>query len=413
MRTTAALFGIACLWIMGAGAFATAGEIQWKQHDINRQSINEAAAAIDVDRDGDLDVVCGDTWYEAPAWTAHHLRDVPRYGTYTGCFASLPLDMDGDGDHDFVTVSYFGKSVAWVENPGSKDATWPVHPIDEPGPSECAVLEDLTGDGQPEILPNTVNVVVFYALQSNDGKPTLKKYDFGTEAAGHGVGSGDVNADGRTDLLTPKGWFEAPANPAEDTWTWHPEWTLDGGEALKDLRPGIQILARDVDGDGLSDVVYAMGHNRGLFWIKQEKGPEGNRVWGQHRLIDNQPTSVHTLLWVDIDGDGQAHELVTGKRVYAHEKEEGDTEAPIIAWYAFDQTKGDWVRHLIYQGEPATNAPAEIPLRDAQKDFPPGTCGVGLQIDAVDLDRDGDVDLVFPGKSGLYWFENLGAGRSE
>ena len=30
---------------------------------------------------------------------------------------------------------------------------------------------------------------------------------------------------------------------------------------------------------------------------------------------------------------------------------------------------------------------------------------------AVDLDRDGDLDLVCPGKSGLYWFENLGAGR--
>jgi hypothetical protein len=63
---------------------------------------------------------------------------------------------------------------------------------------------------------------------------------------------------------------------------------------------------------------------------------------------------------------------------------------------------------VIFQGEPAANAPAKREDRLALRDFPPGTAGTGLQMTAIDLDRDGDLDLVCPGKSGLYLFENLG-----
>ena len=198
-----------------------------------------------------------------------------------------------------------------------------------PGNIEAAWMVDLSGDGVPDVLPNTVNVVVWYeVVKKSDGKGfDLKKHDLGTQAAGHGVGSGDVNGDGRVDLLTPKGWFEAPADPAHDTWAWHPDWQLGA--------TGIQILARDVDGDGLSDIVYGMGHDYGLFWLHQGKGSGGERTWTK-QTIDNSVASVHTLLWADIDGDGKAHELVTGKRVYAHEIEPGATDGSLVAWYAFD-----------------------------------------------------------------------------
>ncbi len=63
---------------------------------------------------------------------------------------------------------------------------------------------------------------------------------------------------------------------------------------------------------------------------------------------------------------------------------------------------------MIYEGEPARNAPAKREERLALRDFPAGTAGTGLQLTVVDIDRDGDNDLVCPGKSGLYLFENLG-----
>ncbi len=77
---------------------------------------------------------------------------------------------------------------------------------------------------------------------------------------------------------------------------------------------------------------------------------------GPSSTIDKTVASVHALIWADIDGDGKAHELVTGKRVYAHEVEPGATDGSLVAWYHFDPQSQGWVRHVIYQGEPAKNA---------------------------------------------------------
>ena len=112
-----------------------------------------------------------DTWYQAPDWKPHHVRDVQRVGTYYNDFATLPLDVNGDGNTDFVTVSYFGKNVGWVENPGKTGATWTFHELDVPGPSEAAAAVDLTGDGIPDVLPNVVNTVAWYEVaRKADGK---------------------------------------------------------------------------------------------------------------------------------------------------------------------------------------------------------------------------------------------------
>lgn len=378
-----------------------AGEPQFRKHDINAKSPYEAAGVLDVDGDGDLDIVSGAQWYEAPSWTPHKVRDVEKVGTYYNCFSTVPMDVNGDGRMDFITCSYFGKNVGWVENPGDKSKPWTYHEVDQPGPSEAAVAVDLTGDGAPEFFPNTVNTVVFYQLVKSGDGLTFKKTDLGTEAAGHGSGTGDINGDGRLDILTPKGWFEAPEDAGSGGWTWHPEWNLGAA--------GIQILGRDLTGDGLADVVYGMGHARGLLWIEQQKGAGGERAWSKPMVIDPKLSSVHTLLWADLDGDGRDNELLTGKRVYAHEREEGDVEASVVAYYRIDPSTKRWSRHPIFEGEPARNAPADPGKRDAQKDFPAGTAGTGLEMVVIDIDWDGDRDIVCPGKSGLYLFENLGA----
>jgi hypothetical protein len=395
---------IAFAAIFACMTFLHAAEPKWKKQPVNAQSEFEAAGVFDVDNDGKLDIVCGDSWYQAPDWKPYHVRDVTRVGTYFNCFATLPLDVNADGHVDYITCSYFGKNVGWVENPGKFTAPWAYHEVDTPGNIEAASMVDLSGDGTPDILPNTVNVVVWYEVApKSDGKGfELKKHDHGAAAAGHGVGSGDVNGDGRIDLLTPKGWFEAPTSPAHDSWTWHPEWQLGAA--------GIQILARDVDGDGLSDVIYGMGHDYGLFWLRQSKGQGGQRVWTKEP-IDRSLAQVHSLIWADIDGDGKANELVTGKRVYAHEVEPGATDGSVIAWYDFDNASKTWARHVIFQGEPAKNAPGKASDRRALKDFPAGTAGTGLQLTAIDIDCDGDTDLVCPGKSGLYLFENLSTSK--
>ena len=394
---------LAAIFTLLATSTGFGDEPTFRKHEINASSVFESAGVFDVDNDGDLDVVSGDTWYEAPEWTAHHVRDVEVAGSYRNCFSTIPVDVDGDGDLDFVTCSYFARNVGWVENPGNKTEDWTYHEIDTPGPSEAAVAVDLDRDGRPDILPNSVNTVVWYSLENPGTEPNWVKHQLPPEAAGHGVGTGDINKDGRLDLLTPKGWFEAPEDARSADWTWHPSWDLGA--------TGIQILARDFDEDGDVDLVYGMGHNYGLFWAEQAVDGDGKPTWTKHP-IDKKLASVHTLLWADLDGDGRSDELVTGKRVYAHEVEPGDVEAPVIAYYRFDPEAKSWARHVIFEGEPARDAPASAADRDAQVDFPPGTAGTGLNIEAIDVDNDGDIDLVCPGKSGLYLFENLGPGKS-
>lgn len=373
---------------------------QWKTHSINDQSPYEACGAADFNGDGRIDIFCGDSWYEAPSWKQHKVRDVPASGPnphYYEDFCDAPLDVNGDGRMDIVTCNYFGKRVGWVQNPGG-DATqpWIEHEIDLPGNMETGELLDINGDGQPDFLPNTGNVVVWYELTAKTPEVKWTKHDLGKEGAGHGVGAGDVNGDSRVDIITPKGWYEQPAK-ASDTWMFHGEFQL--GSA------GILIHGRDVDGDGLTDIVWGMGHGFGLYWLRQSKSDDGSRTWTK-LTIDDTFSQVHVLLYTDLDGVGEP-ELVTGKRVYAHEVEPGDTDGSVIYSFQYDRTNAKWNRQTIFQGEPALNAPKNAKDRWALKDFPRGTAGTGLQIAAVDIDQDGDIDLVCPGKSGLYLIENL------
>ena len=377
-----------------------AGEIRWRKHVINDQSPFEAAGVADFNGDGRLDIFCGDSWYEAPNWTRHKVRDVPASAPnphYYEDFADLPLDVNGDGKIDIVTCTYFTRRVGWMENPGDPTKPWIEHEIDTPGPSEAGQLVDINGDGKLDFLPNTVNTVVWYELAQQ--KPDVKwvKHDLGAEGAGHGVGVGDVNGDGRLDIITPKGWYEQPEDGRSDKWAFHAEFQLGAA--------GILILGRDFDGDGRTDIVWGMGHAYGLHWLRQIAGAGGAREW-QRGDIDTSFSQVHTLVLADLDGDGEP-ELVTGKRIYAHEVEPGATDAPCLYRFQFDRSSGKWQKHVIYEGEAARNAPSDAKDRQALSDFARGSAGTGLQIEARDIDGDGDIDLVCPGKSGLYLFENL------
>jgi hypothetical protein len=262
---------------------------------------------------------------------------------------------------------------------------------------ETGELIDLNGDGKLDFLPNTGNVVVWYELTQQKPDVVWKKHDLGNEGAGHGVGAGDINSDGRIDIITPKGWREQPEDSSAE-WKFHAEFDLGAAS--------IFIHGRDVDGDKLTDVVWGMGHGFGLYWLKQSTSVDGKREW-KKLTIDDSFSQVHTLVYADLDGDGE-QELVTGKRVYAHEVEPGDTDGSVVFYYRFEKATATWKRHTIFHGDPALNAPKDAKDRWALKDFPRGTAGTGLQIAAVDIDKDGDVDLVCPGKSGLYLFENTG-----
>jgi hypothetical protein len=348
---------------------------------------SETAAVADINHDGRPDIVSGEYWYEAPAWTPHRFRDLDFTSSYIDAFSDLPLDVNGDGYPDIITVSWFAKKISWWKNPGRTRAAWMETVIDSGFPVEFAFLVDLDNDGQArELLPQSGSEsapLAWYELKpggggaGTDGGSLWVKHVVSPRSYGHGIGAGDVNGDGRADILTPKGWLEAPADPrAAGEWTLHADWEEKAHLGF--------LYVLDVNGDKRPDVLTTSAHDYGLFWLEQG----ANGQWTR-RVIDDAWSQGHASTLVDLNGDGQL-DLVTGKRFMAHNgKDPGEREPLGVYWYEHRATTAaggvEWIRHVIDYG---------------------GRVGGGMQIPVVDLDGDGDLDLVCAGKSGLFILEN-------
>jgi dienelactone hydrolase len=361
-----------------------AAEPRFKRHPVDPQSGLAAAAAFDVNRDGKLDIVTGAAWYEAPSWKKHVVRDVEfirgRYDDYS----CLPLDVNGDGWTDFVTANYRSEKLAWIEHPGEKPGTWKEHIIEKPGPMETGRLYDVNGDGRPDILPNGRDFAAWWELtppsaSAGSAEVRWRRHDLPPQVIGHGVGFGDINGDGRGDVIGPGGWLEASEDRRQGAWRWHGEFNL-GRDA------SIPILVLDVDGDGDNDIAWGRGHSVGVCWLEQQQSQDRRtRLW-KHHVIDTSWTQPHTIEAADVDNDGRL-ELVAGKRYLGHDgKDLGEWDPLVIYWYKFDPATHAWRRGTISAGGPAA---------------------FDLDNKLLDLDGDGDLDLVAAGRSGLYWFENL------
>ena len=335
----------------------------------------ETCAFADINGDKRLDIVSGEFWYEAPNWRPHRFREISFVNNYVDDFADLVADFDGDGEPDVVSVGWFSKSVTFWKNPGKGAGVWKRQNLETRFNVEFAFLVDLNNDGKAlEILP-----------QYGDTKAPLAWYEFRNGAwethvvsdhsYGHGIGAGDVNGDGRTDIITPKGWLEAPADPRSGEWTMHADFDL--GET-----GFIHVL--DVDGDSKPDLITSLAHDYGIFWMKRGAGNQ----WAK-QLIDDSWSQAHALTLADLNNDGRP-DLVTGKRYMAHNgKDPGEREPLGIYWY--ENSKDDngaplFIRHVIDYGTRA---------------------GGGMQVAVGDINGDGRGDIGVGGKAGLFLFTRV------
>jgi dienelactone hydrolase len=376
MRRILCLF--ACLIVAETHVAVSAAEMpRFRVHILNADSEFSAAAALDVDSDGKLDVVSGGWWYEAPTWKKRFLRDVTRIRGRFDDYSNLPLDVNGDGRLDLVSANYRSQSIFWVENPGKAGAAWTTHKVAQPGAMETGRLADVDGDGRLDVLPNGTKFAAWWSVERDSGNVVWKRHPLPEEAAGHGVGYGDVDGDGRGDLVNARGWFKAPEDPRTERWTWQPEFELH-----RDC--SIPIEVRDVDNDGDADVIWARGHKTGLYWLEQVKR-DGKRSWTMH-AIDTSIAQAHALLVGDLDGDGRP-ELIAGKRYLGHDgKDLGEWDPMFVAAYFFDSKLRTWHKSVLSTG---------------------GVAGFDLDPKIVDLDGDGDLDVLCPTRHGLSWLENL------
>ena len=339
----------------------------------------ESAGAFDVDGDGHHDIVSGAYWYEGPDFRKRHpVGEVQADGEYYDDFSTVPIDVNGDGRPDFVTGGWWGNTLRWRENPGDPDKEWPEHIIAETGNIETTRAWDVDGDGRVEIVPNTPGgPLVVYKLATGAGGNGTGRFEAHTirdEAQGHGLGCGDITGNGRGDFVLCNGWLEAPADTYAGEWVWHPDFDLGSAS--------VPILVADVNRDGLNDIIVGQSHAYGLDWWEQ-KLDGGVRSWIRHP-IDPYNSQYHDMRWIDLDGDGEC-ELVTGKRYRAHCGNDPGS-ADHVGIYYFKWNGESFSKQVIDHGPPRA------------------ATGCGIMFDVADLTGNGRLDIVAPGKDGLYVF---------
>jgi acetyl esterase/lipase len=351
---------------------------------LNREAAYPACAVFDVDRDGHLDIFSGGFWYQAPRWTRHPVREVEVIRGRFDDYSNLPYDVDGDGWTDVISCNYRSESIYWVRNPGQVGQLWQKFVAAVPGPMETGRLVDIDGDGQLDLLPNGTQFAAWWKLLRNrrsaeEAALDWQRCELPTVVAGHGIGAGDINGDGRVDIVYSGGWCE---QTADGNWVLQREFRLHPDAS-------IPILVWDVDQDGDADIVWGRGHRFGLYWLEQTRNEQGGRTWRKH-VIDTSWSQAHSLILGDFDGDGQP-ELVSGSRYLGHDgRDLGEYDPLVVAWYRFDSQTRTWTRRYIHRG-------ARVAL--------------GLNPAVADLDSDGDLDLVLADRGGLYiaWNDRIRA----
>ena len=354
----------------------------------------DGVAAGDINGDGATDVVAGPFWYEGPAFQrAHEFYPaeplVPEDHPSNSMF-SFVHDFSGDGRPDILVLGRVHKHPAyWYENPGESDAFWKRHFAFERVRGESPILEDIDGDGVPQLMTHWEGAWGWIEPQRDPRKPWLfhaieSSRDW--PRFYHGQGIGDVNGDGRRDFVINDGWYEQPEAQDQKHWVFH-EWRFS------EDRGGAQMFVQDVDGDGDNDVISALnGHGWGLAWFEHQV-KDGQITFVPHRMMGDRNeeekfgvafSQVHALTTADIDGDG-LRDVVTGKRMWAHGPT-GDVEPnapPVVYWFGLRRTTDgvQWRPHKV-----------------------DGFSGVGVQVAAADLNADGRPDILTASKLGTFIF---------
>jgi hypothetical protein len=387
--------------------------ITWKKTVIDKAFRSEGVAIGDVNRDGKMDILTGEVWYEAPSWKMHEIQKPGNYGDglagYSHTFCCWTDDINGDGWPDLIVIDFPGTPCYWLENPKGKPGHWKKHIIWHSACNETPTYVDLFGTGKRVLVMGSqpINKLAegpqgHFALETtgNQGQmayftpgkdPTQLwemhpiseasrpgKESAGTQRFSHGLGIGDVNGDGRLDVICTGGWWEQPPKVADKPWKFHP---ANLGEACADM------YVYDLDGDGKADIVCSSAHKYGIWAFLQRPGQEGSPAFVRQDLFPKLVSETHALHCVDINGDG-LKDLVTGKRWWSHGRNEPGSSSPSMLYWLEAKKSSDGLIHFV---------PHEID----------NDSGIGTQFVVADVNGDKLLDVVTSNKKGTYLFEQV------
>lgn len=363
--------------------FSQNKEIAFRKHTLTTDFIAEGVAVGDVDKDGKADVLAGTHWFKNPRWQKNNIAEAKKFKTteYSQSFLHFAEDVNRDGSIDLIKIAFPGEAATWLENPGKAKQLWKEHLVYRSVGNESPAMYDIDGDGNLDLLcNNSKEKKVVWVSQPKKGDTTWNEYVIssdtlrGTHQYTHGLGFGDVNLDGRSDVVYREGWWEAPEDRKQSDWTFHP---ANLGDDCA------QMYVRDFDGDGDSDVLSSSAHNYGIWWYEQVKQGDSTS-WIKHEIFKDFSQS-HGLMMADIDGDGD-EDFVTGKRYYAHNGHDpGANDPAVIYWFEYRPgNTPSWTPHKIDDNS-----------------------GAGLNLVVADINGDQLKDIVVSNKKGVYVFEQI------
>lgn len=364
----------------------------FERRQLSDQFTCEGATAADLNRDGHADLIAGPYWYAGPEFTERNeIYPAQSFSIdgYSDNFFAFAHDFNNDAWLDVLVIGFPGKEAVWYENPRGKSGHWQKHLAFPTVDNESPTFGDINGDGKPEIICHTRGQLGYAEYDANKpAQPWLFHAispDRGYDHFYHGLGIGDVNNDGRVDLLEKQGWWEQPATLTKGVnWRFHPVPFADAG--------GAQMYAYDFDGDGDNDVVTSKAaHAYGLSWFENvATNSEGEIEFREHVIMGERPedneygvafSQLHALALADMNGDGVL-DIITGKRFWAHKDQDPGSLDPAVNYWFETVREGGIVRfvpHLIDRSS-----------------------GVGTQVVVADLNGDQWLDLVVGNKKGTF-----------
>ncbi len=383
---------VAAAWLPTASAQELSLH-RFERHQLTGTYFSEGAGWGDLNNDGKMDVVYGPHWYAGPDWkTAHEIYPpVPQnVNGYADHFFAWVYDFDGDGWRDVFVVGFPSKPAYVYRNPGAsgQGAHWAKHEVFDWVSNESPHFTQIVGDATPELVC-TRDGRFGYAMI--DSKKPFERWTFhpisesiATKQFGHGLGVGDVDGDGRQDVLTQHGWLQQPKSVNDGPmWTFH-EFTFAP-------KGGAEMYAYDVDGDGDHDVITSLeAHEYGLAWFEQKPAEDGGITFERHVIMGWKPkdnrygvlfTEPHSVALADMDGDG-LKDIVTGKTYWSHHKQSPMWDAgAVVYWFKLVRGEAgvDW-----------------IPYRADDE------AGIGRQVNVGDVTGDGLPDIVVGGMKGCH-----------
>jgi len=328
-----------------------------------------------------------------------------------GAVAVLAADVDGDGDNDALSASYFDDKIAWYKNNGSGSFTG--HTMGTAADGAASVFAaDVNRDGHTDILSASMddNRIVWYENDGNGGFAAHTISDSATGAAS--VFAADMDGDGDVDVLA--------ASPRSDTIAWYEN---DGNQQFTDhvittsADWVVSVFAADLDGDGDMDIQAAAFYDNTVAWYENEGG--GTFTIHPISTSVDRPVSVFAA---DVDGDGDRDVLSASRdddKIAWYENDGSGVFASHVITTAADGAK--WVSAADLNGDGHTDVLSASSNDDKiawyENDGSGGftahpisiTTDAAQCVYAADMDGDGDLDVLSASfnDNEIAWYENL------